>query len=48
MIWPYFYPPGGPNYGDGIGYGMAMLFYAFIAGLLSGAIFAFTKNKFKS
>jgi hypothetical protein len=41
FFWQQVYPPGGPNYGDGIGYGMAMLFVAFLVGLVCGLCLCF-------
>lgn len=39
FLWLNLMPRHGPNYGDGIGYGMAMMFWALIAGCVGGVVF---------
>ncbi len=38
--WQTLVPPGGPNYGEGIGYGFTMMFWMFIGGIVCGLLAA--------
>lgn len=39
ILWLNLVPAHGPDYGDGIGYGMAMLFWTLVAGCVGGVVF---------
>jgi ABC-type lipoprotein release transport system permease subunit len=38
LLWPRIYPPSGPSYGDGMGWGLAMLFWAGVSGIIGAVI----------
>ncbi len=40
LLWQAIYPPFGPNYGEGIGYGFAMMFWMFVVGIICGLLAA--------
>jgi hypothetical protein len=44
FVWEYLYPPGGPNYGDGIGYGFAMMFWMWVGGFVCGLLCLFYRR----
>ena len=44
ILFQCIYPPGGPDYGDGMGYGMAMIFWMCIAGFSCGITGIFIKK----
>ncbi len=41
LLWLNLVPAHGPNYGDGIGYGMAMIFWAMVGGAVGGIVFIY-------
>lgn len=45
LVWQYIHPPGGPNYGDGIDYGFAMMGWMWITGFVCGLYSVFVKRK---